>query len=83
MPPETLAPVTATTSHSPCREVYGHQSRRQCPKLLGFCLDSTPTVTWQQLSMLLPTVIRQQLGWPAHYKRSCLPPPLPYLLFPL
>jgi hypothetical protein len=33
---------------APCRKVCGHQSCRQCPKVLVFCQDSTPTVTWQQ-----------------------------------
>jgi hypothetical protein len=34
----------------PLRDVRGHQSCRQCPKLLVFCLDSTPTVTYQVCS---------------------------------
>jgi hypothetical protein len=54
-----LQPPTAP----PPREVCGHQSHRQCPKLLVFCLDTTPTVTWQQP------------GRPARYKKGCLPPP--------
>jgi hypothetical protein len=60
---------------SPCREVYGHQSCRQCPKLLIFCLDFSHTVTWQQPGMLLPAVTWKHPGWPVHYKRSCLPLP--------
>jgi hypothetical protein len=32
--------------------------------LLAFCLNSTPTVTWQQPGMLLPTVTWQQRGRP-------------------
>jgi hypothetical protein len=43
-------------SSAPYRVVCGYQSHRQCLKLLVFCLDSTPTVTWQQPGMLLPTV---------------------------
>jgi hypothetical protein len=45
----------------PPREVCGYQSCRWYPKLLVFCLHSTPTVTWQQPGRL------------AHYKRGCLP----------
>jgi hypothetical protein len=52
MPPGPLAPVGAIASHSlppPLTpKVCGHQSCRQSPKLLVFCLDSTPTITWQQ-----------------------------------
>ena len=37
----------------------------QCLKPLIFCLDSTPTVTWQQPDILLPTVTLQQPGRPS------------------
>jgi hypothetical protein len=44
--------------------------------VLVFCLDSTPTVTWQQSGMLLPTVTWQRPGKPSTIKGGCLPPPL-------
>jgi hypothetical protein len=47
----------------PCREVSGHQSHRQCPKLLVFSLNSTPTLSGNSQVVA------------AHYKRGCLPPP--------
>jgi hypothetical protein len=60
MPPGALAPVVAMafhsppSPHSPCREVCGHQSPRQCPKLLVFCLNSTPTVNLATAKYALP-----------------------------
>jgi hypothetical protein len=33
-----------------------YKSHRQCPKLLAFWLDPTPTFTWLYPGMLLPTV---------------------------
>jgi hypothetical protein len=59
-------------STTPCKEVCGHQSHRQYPKLLVFCLNPNPTVTWQQ----------QGSPATACYKRSCLYPltPLPLIL---
>ena len=59
-----LTPVSTTVSHSPCRVVCGQQFTRAKPQFLVFCLDSTPTVTWQQPGRPEP-----------HYKRGCLPPP--------
>ena len=69
MPLGPLAPVTDTAFHSlslPSAEscvAISHLG--QHPKLLVFCLDSTPTVTWQQPGMLLPTVRWQKLGRPS------------------
>ena len=69
----------------PDTKVCGHQSCRQHPRLLVFCLDSIPTVTWQQPGMLLPTITWLHPGRSAHYKRGCLSPPpsLTLLLLPL
>ena len=54
---------------------------------LVFCLDSTPTVTWQQPGMLLPTVTWQQPGRPGPLKEllgpsSLTPVSLPCPLLP-
>jgi hypothetical protein len=45
MSPGPLAPVKVTASTAPTGEVCDYQSRRQCPKLLAFWLESIPTVT--------------------------------------
>jgi hypothetical protein len=61
----------------PCRErCVAISHSRQCPKLLAFCLDSTPTVTWQQPGMLLPTVTWQRPGWPSPLLKELLAPSL-------
>ena len=46
MSPGPLAPVEVTAPTAPTGEVCGYQSSTctQCPKLLAFWLDSTPTV---------------------------------------
>ena len=46
MSPGPRAPVEVTTPTTLTEEVCDYQSRRQCPKLLAFWLDSIPTVTW-------------------------------------
>jgi hypothetical protein len=41
-----LAPVKVIAPIAPAGKVCDSKSRRQCPKLLAFWLDSTSTVTW-------------------------------------
>ena len=43
--------------------------------LLVFCLDSTPTVTWQHPGVLHPTVIWQQPGRPGPLLKGLFAPP--------
>jgi hypothetical protein len=55
------------------------------PKPLVFCLDSTPTATWQQPGIASPqSTGNNQVGL-AHHQRGCLPPlsSLTLLLLPL
>ena len=44
------------------REDWGKESANVC--MLRFCLDSTPTVTWQRPGMLLLIVTWEQPGRP-------------------
>jgi hypothetical protein len=71
MSPGPLAPIEVTAPTAPTGEVCDYQSRRQCPKLLAFWLDSTP-----QLPDYSQVCSSPQLSdGPAHYKRGCLAPP--------
>jgi hypothetical protein len=79
MPPGSLDPLTAMPHTDPCREVHGHQSCRQFPKILVYCLHSTLTVTWQQPgTSLLPGNCQDSVS---HYKKLLAWSSLSYLLF--
>jgi hypothetical protein len=75
LPPHPPTTPPQPTPHPPVREVCCSQSHRQCSKLLVFCLDSTPTVTWQEPVCFSPQLSGNNQVDPAHYKRGCLPPP--------
>jgi hypothetical protein len=45
MSPGPLALVEVSAPTASAGKVYDYESCRQCPKLLAFWLDSTPTVT--------------------------------------
>lgn len=69
MPPGSLDPLTAMPPTDPCREVHDHQSCRQSPKILVYCVHST--LIWQQPGNLESPSNCQDSA--AHYKRVACP----------
>jgi hypothetical protein len=60
------------TTKVPTPYFYDYQSSRQCPKLLAFCLDSTPQLPDCSQGCSSPQLPDSL----THYKRGCLAPPL-------
>ena len=78
-PLRPLASVTATASHSPHREVCGHQSHRAMPQIPGILSGLHPIHT--QLPGNSQVCSSQHLPGNSHYKRGCLSPPPSLTLF--